>query len=131
MILMAWSMAYLFYSFRTPLPWQVATKLDESSDAEAMFDPQFFNEVILHKSNSINEVGGLVPMVTLCLLLSYVLLYFAVFKGVESSGKVAYVTAPLPYILLFVLLIRALTLEGAGEGLAFLLLPKWHKLANF
>lgn len=105
--------------------------MDEDSTAEAMFDPYFFNNVILHKSDSINEPGGLVPIVTICLLLSYVLLYFAVFKGIESSGKVAYITAPLPYVLLIILLFRALTLKGAADGLSFLLVPKWEKLGNF
>lgn len=96
-----------------------------------MFDPFFFNDVILHKSDSINHTGGLVPIITLCLLASYVLLYFAVFKGVESSGKVAFVTAPLPYILLIILLFRALTLNGSEKGLAFLFVPKWEKLGSF
>jgi SNF family Na+-dependent transporter len=67
----------------------------------------------------------------LCLLLCYLILYFAVFKGVESTGKIAYVTAPLPYVLLFVLLFRACALEGAGDGIAFLFIPKWERLGSF
>jgi len=131
MVLMAWSMAYLFYSFKTPLPWQVEANQEGENSAETVFNPDFFNKEILQKSKSINEPGGLVPIVTFCLLLSYILLYFAVFKGIESSGKVAYFTAPFPYILLLILLFRALTLDGATEGLKFLFVPKWEKLAKF
>jgi len=72
-----------------------------------------------------------VPLVALSLFFSYIIIYFSVWKGVSSSGKIVYVTAPLPYILLFILLIRGLTLSGAGSGLKFLFMPKWERLADF
>lgn len=39
-----------------------------------------------------------------------------------------YFTATSPYILMFVLLIRGLTLDGAMEGVKYYLLPEWEKL---
>ena len=53
--------------------------------------------------------------------------------SVVGGGKVVYVTATLPYLLLLVLLVRALRLPGAMEGLTFLFLPRegtWEKLAD-
>ena len=50
-----------------------------------------------------------------------------------GGGKGVYVTATLPYLLLLVLLVRALRLPGAMEGLTFLFLPRegtWGKLAD-
>jgi len=47
-----------------------------------------------------------------------------------STFQVVYVTATLPYILLFVLLIRGATLEGAGQGIVYLLRPNFTKLAE-
>ena len=39
-------------------------------------------------------------------------------------------TATMPYIVLFVLFIRGVTLEGAGIGIEFYLKPKWEKLLD-
>ena len=49
-------------------------------------------------------------------------------EGVETSGKVAIVTASAPYILLIILLIRGLTLEGASSGLYYLFKPYLVKI---
>ena len=48
----------------------------------------------------------------------------------SSSGKVAYFTAIFPYVVMFALLIRGLTLPGAGKGLEFFFTPQWEKLAS-
>ena len=52
------------------------------------------------------------------------------FKGVQSTGKVAYITTLLPYCLLLVFLIKACTLEGISVGLKFFFVPKWSALLN-
>ena len=44
--------------------------------------------------------------------------------------QVVYFTATFPYLVLFILLIRGATLEGAGEGVLFYLKPKFEKLKN-
>ena len=51
-------------------------------------------------------------------------------KGVSSSGKVAYFTAIFPYVVMLALLVRGLTLPGAGTGLLFFFTPQWEKLAS-
>ena len=52
------------------------------------------------------------------------------FLGVKSTGKVIYVTATLPYLLLAVLLIRGVTLPGSMTGIKFFLLPDFSKLLD-
>jgi len=55
-----------------------------------------------------------------------------------SSGEWAFacifqavwVTALAPYVVLFILLIRGVTLPGAYEGIRYYLTPEWHKLLN-
>ena len=42
--------------------------------------------------------------------------------------QVMYVTATSPYLLMLILLIRGCTLDGAGDGIKFYLIPKWEKL---
>ena len=41
-----------------------------------------------------------------------------------------YFTATSPYVLMFVLLIRGVTLEGASTGLRYYLLPEWSRLLD-
>ena len=55
------------------------------------------------------------------LCLTWAMIYLFVFKGTKSIGKVVYVTAILPYITLFALLIRGCTLSGAMEGIEYFL----------
>lgn len=49
-------------------------------------------------------------------------------KGVKSSGKAAYFLAVFPYFVMFILLIRSATLEGATDGMLFFLTPNWDKI---
>lgn len=143
-VLMAWSVAYLFNSFITPLPWVKrsfigrsddfdASEMDEETkqnQAASFFNKDFFSKKMLEETDSISESGGLVPLIAVSLFVSYVLVYFSIWKGVESTGKVVYFTALLPYALLIILLIRGLTLEGSGSGLYYLFYPDWSKLGN-
>ena len=50
--------------------------------------------------------------------------------GIRSSGKAVYVTAILPYICLFVLIIQSFTLDGALDGLLYYITPKFDRLLD-
>jgi SNF family Na+-dependent transporter len=47
---------------------------------------------------------------------------------VKSSGKIVAITATAPFVLLFVLMLRGVFLEGAGQGLKYLFEPRWEKI---
>jgi len=68
-----------------------------------------------------NGIGEPELRLTLCLFVSWTVICLSLVKGVKSSGKVAYFTSLFPYLVLFILLIRGLTLEGSWEGVKFLL----------
>lgn len=55
------------------------------------------------------------------------ILYFGVKKGIEFSNKIF---MPLLAVILLVLAGYGLTLDGAGEGLAFLFVPDWSALTD-
>ena len=56
---------------------------------------------------------------------------FVVSKGVRGIETAARFLIPSLIILVVVLAIRALTLPGASEGLAFLFTPQWSELASY
>ena len=45
-------------------------------------------------------------------------------------SQVVWVTATFPYIVLFILFVRGVTLEGADVGVKYYLTPKWEKLLD-
>ncbi|KAI6208107.1 Sodium-dependent serotonin transporter [Aphelenchoides besseyi] len=82
----------------------------------------------LNKSTGFDDLGGIKPEMAFCLFLVFLAVYFALWKGPRSSGKVVWVTATAPYIVLTILLIRGLTLPGAGKGIKYYLTPDFNKL---
>ena len=87
----------------------------------------FFSE-ILQISSGPAEIGGIAWPVLAGLLVGWVLVYFSAWKGVKSISAVVKWTATLPFAILFLLIIRAVTLDGAGDGLRLFLVPEWGQL---
>lgn len=89
----------------------------------------FFNE-ILQISNGPAEMIGLSWPVFSALLLGWALVYFSAWKGVKSVSAVVKWSATLPFVILFLLIIRVVTLPGAGDGLRLFLIPEWSALLD-
>lgn len=79
-------------------------------------------------STGFDNLGAIKPALAFCLFLVFVTVYFALWKGPRSSGKVVWVTATAPYIILTILLIRGVTLPGASKGIYYYLVPDFDKL---
>ncbi|XP_033761909.1 sodium- and chloride-dependent creatine transporter 1-like [Pecten maximus] len=62
--------------------------------------------------------------------MAWVVIYLCVIKGIKSTGKVVYVTATLPYLLLVTLLVHNLTLPGSLDGVIFFIKPDFKSLLN-
>jgi NSS family neurotransmitter:Na+ symporter len=90
----------------------------------------YFFDTVLGLQDSIGQISGFSWPVLAGFLISWVLVYFSVWKGVESVSKVVVWTATLPIALLVMLIIRAVTLPGAGAGLELFFLPQWSALAD-
>ncbi|XP_068197100.1 sodium- and chloride-dependent GABA transporter 3-like [Antennarius striatus] len=144
-IVEAWTLFYLVFSFRSTLPWVSCDNTWNTADCLATFDSsnvttnqtkgtpaavEFWERRMLGMSGGIEELGSVRWELALCLLACWVFCYFSVWKGVRSSGKVAYFTATFPYVMLLVLLIKGLTLPGASEGIYYYLYPDINRLAD-
>ncbi|XP_041638682.1 sodium- and chloride-dependent GABA transporter 2-like [Cheilinus undulatus] len=146
-IILAWAFLYLFFSFNSELPWgscrnswntETCVEFDQRASPANWTVPEnatspvreFWERRVLNITGSIEELGEIRWELALCLLLSWVICYFCVWKGVKSTGKVVYFTATFPYLMLAVLLIRGLTLPGALDGIKFYLYPDPSRLTD-
>ncbi|XP_024236021.1 sodium- and chloride-dependent glycine transporter 2-like [Oncorhynchus tshawytscha] len=89
---------------------------------------EYFKYNVLNISRGIEYPGEIRWPLALCLLLAWVIVYASLAKGIKSSGKVVYFTATFPYVVLVILLVRGVTLPGAGDGILYFITPKWEKL---
>lgn len=77
---------------------------------------------------NIASLGSVQPHLALTLFLAWGVIAISILRGVKSTGKTMYFTATFPYLVLTVLLIKGLTLEGAGKGIAYFILPDFSKI---
>ncbi|KAK6190230.1 hypothetical protein SNE40_002149 [Patella caerulea] len=90
----------------------------------------FYIENVLERSSGIDEQGSMRWQLVLILLLGWIIVYFCIWKGPKSTGKVVYFTALFPYFVLLILLVRGLTLPGAIDGIRFFIEPRWELLLD-
>eukprot|EP01063_Lacrimia_lanifica_P014937 TRINITY_DN2153_c0_g1_i1.p1 TRINITY_DN2153_c0_g1~~TRINITY_DN2153_c0_g1_i1.p1 ORF type:complete len:647 (+),score=228.97 TRINITY_DN2153_c0_g1_i1:91-2031(+) len=125
-MLLAYAVVYLWNSFSDPLPWtEDAHTLTDLAYDETPSE-HFWSAQVLGSFNPADVVGGktaglggLHGHLVLAAVVVYLIVFFAVFRGLEASAKVTYVTVGLPVACVFVMLIRGLTLPGAGDGIKF------------
>ncbi|KAH8329928.1 hypothetical protein KR067_008117, partial [Drosophila pandora] len=103
---------------------------NETVKLQSSSEIYFLDVVIKEKLDISDGIGSPDWKLTLALLVSWVVIFLVIMRGVKSSGKAAYFLALFPYVVLFVLLIRAVTLEGARDGIIFFLQPQWGELLN-
>ncbi|XP_078683122.1 sodium-dependent proline transporter-like isoform X1 [Branchiostoma floridae x Branchiostoma belcheri] len=144
-MIIAWALYYLFASFTSVLPWHhcghwwnsdrcveswgVANRTANATNFTRVGPSEEYWHVRVQQiSGSISETGKMNWELTLCLLLAWILVFLCLFKGVKSTGKVVYITATFPYIILVILLIRGATLPGARDGVLFYITPDLNKL---
>ncbi|XP_076839805.1 sodium- and chloride-dependent creatine transporter 1 isoform X2 [Brachyhypopomus gauderio] len=101
-------------------------------ESEGMRSPimEFWERKVLRLSGGLDEVGDINIYMVLCLLATWVIVYFCIWKGVKSTGKVVYFTALFPYLVLVVLFVHGVSLPGADSGIIYYLNPDWSKLRD-
>ena len=114
-VVMGWALIYFFAS--VGVPWKSDTK-------------SYFFSNVLHLSDSISSIGTIVPAVFIALLISWIAIYFSVWKGTKSVSKVVNWTVPIAGILFIAMIIRSVTLNGSLTGLSFYLKPDFSALLD-
>ncbi|XP_061876296.1 LOW QUALITY PROTEIN: sodium-dependent proline transporter-like [Colius striatus] len=140
-LIVAWALFYLGSSFQSPLPWSCDAPWNKDlcqdpagniSQVSASASELFWTEQVLGVTHSsgLGDPGRVQWPLALCLLAAWTLVFLCVLKGIHSSGKVMYVTATFPYLLLLILLIRGATLDGSLPGVRFFLTSDWGRLQS-
>ncbi|XP_064824161.1 sodium- and chloride-dependent GABA transporter 2-like isoform X2 [Oncorhynchus masou masou] len=147
-VILVWAFLYLFSSFTADLPWAncnnawntdfcvtFGTKNASTNWTVPLLNVsssvvEFWHRRVLRMSDGIESLGGIRWELALCLLLSWAICYFCIWKGVRSTGKAAYFTATFPYVMLAVLFVRGVTLPGAKDGIFYYLYPNVTRLAD-
>jgi len=119
--IMAYAWNYLWDSFSVNMPWSAGGEGTEGS--------YFFDE-FLEFTTEPGKMWGLRLSVVAGLALTWLAVFFIIYKGVSRVGKIVLITVPLPWIILVVLAIRGLTLEGASSGVEYYLRPDWAALTR-
>ncbi|KAM4875286.1 sodium-dependent dopamine transporter [Thomomys bottae] len=149
-VIIAWALHYFFSSFTMELPWMHCNNTwnspscsdahtSNASDGPGANDSfrttpaaEYFERGVLHlhQSRGIDDLGPPRWQLTACLVLVIVLLYFSLWKGVKTSGKVVWITATMPYVVLTALLLRGVTLPGAMDGIRAYLSVDFYRLCE-
>ncbi|KAL1501998.1 hypothetical protein ABEB36_007213 [Hypothenemus hampei] len=154
-VILAWALYYLGSSISEELPWMHCNNTWNTEQCWEMRNPnetnnksfsipfnetrkntkhtpafEFFHRAVLEMqwSDGLHDMGYPKWQLVICLIMIYCLLYVSLFKGVKSSGKVVWVTATMPYVVLTILLARGLVLPGALGGISYYLKPELSKL---
>ncbi|CAF1068995.1 unnamed protein product [Rotaria sordida] len=83
------------------------------------------------KADEFNNLGSIKWELVLSLLVIFIFVYFALWKGIKSLGKVVWITTIPPYAILICLLIRGVTLSGSSIGIQHYLQPNMELLKSF
>uniref|UniRef100_A0A8C8MIX1 Transporter n=2 Tax=Oncorhynchus tshawytscha TaxID=74940 RepID=A0A8C8MIX1_ONCTS len=148
-VILAWGLYYLFQCFQPELPWAKCNQpwntarcvedtfrknktLMLAANITNFTSPvtEFWERNVLSISSGIDDIGPLKWDLALCLLAVWIVCFFCIWKGVKSTGKVVYITATFPFVMLIVLLVRGVTLPGASEGIKFYLYPNMTRLQD-
>ncbi|XP_061749483.1 sodium- and chloride-dependent creatine transporter 1-like isoform X3 [Nerophis ophidion] len=153
-MILVWGLYFLCHSFTNPLPWatcghpwntpkctedfhrtcqNISQDMNHSCiEIDGMRSPvlEFWERKVLHLSSGIHQPGSINFEVVPCLFATWIIVYFCMWKGVKSTGKVVYFTALFPYVVLVILLAHAVTLPGASNGIIYYLKPNWSKLGE-
>ncbi|MBM6618675.1 sodium-dependent transporter [Bacillus suaedaesalsae] len=114
-VIIAWAMSYSAFSFNQN--W--------GTDTAGFLIGEYL------QVGAPGEIGGLVPGVFLPLLIVWAITLGVLFKGVKKGIEmINRVCIPLLVVLFLIVVLRAVTLDGAAEGLNAFFTPNWDSIMD-
>ncbi|WAR11375.1 SC6A8-like protein [Mya arenaria] len=140
-MVLVWVLVYLVNSFLPQLPWSACgqawntdqcieglhslgncSKVNAACNAsKAVYtaddmartaSKEFWHNYVLHRTDGLEDLGTIQWHLAVALVVAWLVIFLCLMKGIKSVGKVVYVTALLPYVLL------------TGPGLALVIYPE-------
>ncbi len=116
-VIVAWALKYTLFAFN--LNWGDKTK-------------DFFYNNFLHISSGPMDIGGIVPSIAIFSVVIWVFVWLTLTSGIRKGIEIIVkIFMPVLFIGLIILLIRVVTLEGAGNGLNWLFKPDFSNIYSF
>ncbi|VDM24573.1 unnamed protein product [Toxocara canis] len=152
-VIVSWAIFYMINSLKSTFPWETcdnwwntaqcitgkentttlmkaAVNLTLTERRTETSVEQFWERRVLMQTESISDFGGIQWELMGIMFFAWLIVYFALWKGITQARKFVYFCALFPYFLLVVLLVRGLTLPGAVTGISFYLTPNMTKLSE-
>ncbi|CAI5441385.1 unnamed protein product [Caenorhabditis angaria] len=148
-VIVAWAMFYMISSFNSVFPWETcnnywntASCITGKENVTALASikklfpktqtsvEEFWEHRVLQDTGSIDNFGGIQWELFFIMMAAWLIVYFALWKGITQARKFVYFCALFPYVLIFILLVRGLTLPGASNGIYYYLKPNMTRLAD-
>ncbi|WP_227937453.1 sodium-dependent transporter [Alkalihalobacillus deserti] len=118
-VIIAWAMAYTYFA--------VNQRWGEDTGGFLMGD--YLKRVDIVSGGAPGDIGSLVPGVFIPLILVWIVTLGVLFKGVKRGIEVANrIFIPLLVVMFLIIVVRAVTLEGAMIGLDAFFKPNWSEI---
>ncbi|XP_076753819.1 sodium- and chloride-dependent GABA transporter 1 [Xylocopa sonorina] len=91
---------------------------------------EYWERRVLGITSGIESIGGMQWELFGSLIVGWLLVFLIIRRGLHQSGKIIWFSALFPYVVLFILLGRAVTLDGSYEGLLYYVTPRWEELLS-
>ncbi len=131
-VILAYCFSFLWYSIvgifnGGELPW-AGQGIEGVENAKLFFNETYLGKIDIEEARF--YLGSVRWNLVMPLAITWLVMYFCIFKGVRLVGKIVWLTVPLPWLMLAILAVRGLTLEGSMQGLAYYLDPVWSELTK-
>ncbi|GAE27628.1 sodium-dependent transporter [Halalkalibacter wakoensis JCM 9140] len=120
-VIIAWAMSYTYFAFNQR--W--------GEDTGGFLMGEYLQRIDVVSGGAPGDIGALVPGVFIPLVLVWIITLGVLFKGVKRGIEIANrIFIPLLVVMFFLIVIRAITLNGALAGLDAFFKPDWSEIMS-
>ncbi|KAI6208729.1 Sodium-and chloride-dependent creatine transporter 1 [Aphelenchoides besseyi] len=158
-VVVTWALHFMIASCRTTFPWEscenwwnsitpcidvrtdritaclrnkIATieQINETVLPSQTSVEQYWDYRVTHATESIFNFGGMQWEIFGLHAITWLSIYFAIWKGITNANKFIYFCATFPYVIIIILMGRSLTLDGALDGIKYYITPDLERFIS-